>query len=194
MSRRRATYQRLLDKSLILGMRLSIHTRHARCSFSLLFVDYFFLEEDRETQYGFCEFSGTPLLSIPIIGEVAIANVSYSCHLPNHETALSSIRNLNGTDVRSRPLRIDLADWDPFLEGKTTVRGALDGGIPGPSEHRSRGGPRNPSNDPESFLASLPECIQLWRAADEGFGYPSFMKSPSGSRLWLVFFSRLRIG
>lgn len=75
----------------------------------------------------------------------------------DHETALSAVRNLNGTDVGGRPLRIDLADSDPFLEGKTTVRGELlDGGVPGPSEPRSRGGSRNPSNDPESFLASLP--------------------------------------
>jgi cleavage stimulation factor subunit 2 len=74
----------------------------------------------------------------------------------DHETALSAVRNLNGTDVGGRPLRIDLADSDPFLEGKTTVRGELlDGGYPGPSEPRSRGS-RNSSNDPESFLASLP--------------------------------------
>ena len=63
---------------------------------------------------------------------------------------------MNGTDVGGRPLRIDLADSDPFLEGKTTVRGELlDGGYPGPSEPRSRGG-RNTSNDPESFLVNLP--------------------------------------
>jgi cleavage stimulation factor subunit 2 len=29
--------------------------------------------------------------------------------------------------VKGRPLRIDLADSDPFLEGKTTNRGELDG-------------------------------------------------------------------
>jgi cleavage stimulation factor subunit 2 len=73
----------------------------------------------------------------------------------DHETALSAVRNLNGTDVGGRPLRIDLADSDPFLEGKTTVRGELlDGGYPGPSEPRSRS--RNSSHDPESFLANLP--------------------------------------
>ena len=72
----------------------------------------------------------------------------------DHETALSAVRNLNGTDVGGRPLRIDLADSDPFLEGKTTVRGELlDSGYPGPSEPRSRSGPRS---DPDSFLASLP--------------------------------------
>jgi cleavage stimulation factor subunit 2 len=47
----------------------------------------------------------------------------------DHETALSAVRNLNNVDVGGRPLRIDLADSDPFLEGKTTVRGELiDGG------------------------------------------------------------------
>ncbi len=76
--------------------------------------------------------------------------------IPNkdHETALSAVRNLNGVDVGGRPLRIDLADSDPFLEGKTTVRGELlDSGYPGPSEPRSRGGPRS---DLESFLTNLP--------------------------------------
>ena len=43
---------------------------------------------------------------------------------------MSAVRNLNNTDVGGRPLRIDLADSDPFLEGKTTVRGELiDGGV-----------------------------------------------------------------
>jgi cleavage stimulation factor subunit 2 len=79
------------------------------------------------------------------------------CEFADHETALSAVRNLNGTDVGGRPLRIDLADSDPFLEGKTTVRGELlDSGYPGPSEPRSRGGSRNASNDPESFLSNLP--------------------------------------
>ncbi|KAH9992346.1 hypothetical protein BJV77DRAFT_443803 [Russula vinacea] len=51
------------------------------------------------------------------------------CEFADHETALSAVRNLNNVDVGGRPLRIDLADSDPFLEGKTTVRGELiDGG------------------------------------------------------------------
>jgi cleavage stimulation factor subunit 2 len=42
---------------------------------------------------------------------------------------MSAVRNLNNVDVGGRPLRIDLADSDPFLEGKTTVRGEIiDGG------------------------------------------------------------------
>lgn len=43
----------------------------------------------------------------------------------DHETAQSAVRNLNNVDCGGRPLRIDLADSDPFLEGKTTVRGEL---------------------------------------------------------------------
>jgi cleavage stimulation factor subunit 2 len=43
----------------------------------------------------------------------------------DHETALSAVRNLNNQDVGGRPLRIDLADSDPFLEGKSTVRGEI---------------------------------------------------------------------
>lgn len=43
----------------------------------------------------------------------------------DHETAQSAVRNLNNVDCGGRPLRIDLADSDPFLEGKTTMRGEL---------------------------------------------------------------------
>lgn len=69
----------------------------------------------------------------------------------DHETALSAVRNLNNTEVGGRPLRIDLADSDPFLEGKTTVRGEiLDGGYPGPAE------PRSAWRTPEAFMANLP--------------------------------------
>ncbi|KAF8153242.1 hypothetical protein B0H34DRAFT_722769 [Crassisporium funariophilum] len=83
------------------------------------------------------------------------------CEFADHETAASAVRNLNNTDVGGRPLRIDLADSDPFLEGKTTVRGELlDGGVPGPSEPRSgwRGGG---GRDADNFLASLPPGIQV---------------------------------
>lgn len=51
----------------------------------------------------------------------------------DHETAQSAVRNLNNVDCGGRPLRIDLADSDPFLEGKTTVRGEL---VDVPSESR----------------------------------------------------------
>ena len=92
----------------------------------------------------------------------------HSFHQPfqnalDHETAASAVRNLNNTDVGGRPLRIDLADSDPFLEGKTTVRGELlDGGFPGPSEPRSQWRP--PGGRPpetEAFLANLPPGIQV---------------------------------
>ncbi|KAF8892930.1 hypothetical protein BD779DRAFT_1507801 [Infundibulicybe gibba] len=91
------------------------------------------------------------------------------CEFADHETAASAVRNLNGVDVGGRPLRIDLADSDPFLEGKTTVRGELvDGGVPGPSEPRSQwraGGSDNHSHgrnhDPNAFLSGLPPGIQV---------------------------------
>ncbi|KAI0768262.1 hypothetical protein BD413DRAFT_133516 [Trametes elegans] len=102
---------------------------------------------DRETGkpkgYGFCEFS-------------------------DHETALSAVRNLNGQEIGGRPLRIDLADSDPFLEGKTTVRGEIiDGGETRAQwrernererhdDHRHGRGP-----DPKGFLASLPKGVPL---------------------------------
>ncbi|KAF9027525.1 hypothetical protein BDZ89DRAFT_1160759 [Hymenopellis radicata] len=81
------------------------------------------------------------------------------CEFADHETAASAVRNLNNVDVGGRPLRIDLADSDPFLEGKTTVRGELvDGGEPGPNE-RGRGGGRQ--NEMDVFMASLPPGIKV---------------------------------
>ena len=67
-----------------------------------------------------------------------------------------------------RPLRIDLADSDPFLEGKTTVRGELiDGGTPGPAEPRSHwcGGGDTRNHDSQSILALLPPGIQIPKGA-----------------------------
>jgi cleavage stimulation factor subunit 2 len=80
-----------------------------------------------------------PLISIPL----------------DHETAASAVRNLNNQDVGGRPLRIDLADSDPFLEGKTTVRGELvDGGFNGPSESKRYLGDRSDSSS-ESISADV---------------------------------------
>ncbi|KAH9474802.1 Cleavage stimulation factor subunit 2 [Psilocybe cubensis] len=95
------------------------------------------------------------------------------CEFADHETALSAVRNLNNTDCGGRPLRIDLADSDPFLEGKTTVRGEiLDGGYPGPSESRGQwrsgaggGGGGGRSNDPDAFLANIPPGITIPKGA-----------------------------
>ncbi|KAF8639220.1 hypothetical protein AX17_001705 [Amanita inopinata Kibby_2008] len=86
------------------------------------------------------------------------------CEFADHETAASAVRNLNNVDVGGRPLRIDLADSDPYLEGKTTVRGELvDGG--GQSEHRSgwRGGGRG--QESTTFLSSVPPGVQLPKGA-----------------------------
>lgn len=77
----------------------------------------------------------------------------------DHETAASAVRNLNNTDVGGRLLRIDLADSDPFLEGKTTVRGELvDGGFPGPSEMRGSQGKSRESNP---FLNDIPPGMSV---------------------------------
>jgi cleavage stimulation factor subunit 2 len=79
---------------------------------------------------------------------------------------MSAVRNLNGTDVGGRPLRIDLADSDPFLEGKTTVRGELvDSGPESRWREREkdfedrRNLPRN--QDPSVFLSSLGPGVQV---------------------------------
>ncbi|KAH8118548.1 hypothetical protein DFH11DRAFT_682195 [Phellopilus nigrolimitatus] len=92
------------------------------------------------------------------------------CEFADHETAASAVRNLNNTDVGGRPLRIDLADSDPFLEGKTTVHGELiDGGETRAQwrerEKRERNDDDYPSppprNDPGHFLKSLPRGVPL---------------------------------
>lgn len=90
----------------------------------------------------------------------------------DHETALSAVRNLNNVDVGGRPLRIDLADSDPFLEGKTTVRGELiDGGETraqwrereNAKRDRDRGGDKESdgTKDRASFLRNLPQGVPV---------------------------------
>jgi cleavage stimulation factor subunit 2 len=121
---------------------------------------------DRETGkprgYGFCEFAGNACLSHfrwPLTGSPI-----------DHETALSAVRNLNNVDVGGRPLRIDLADSDPFLEGKTTVRGELiDGGETRAqwrereSAKRERDKEKEPDStkDRTSFLRNLPQGVPV---------------------------------
>jgi cleavage stimulation factor subunit 2 len=67
---------------------------------------------------------------------------------------------LNGADCGGRPLRIDLADSDPFLEGKTTVRGEIvDAG-----DHHQRptwGPARSKPDAMHAFMAGLPTGTPL---------------------------------
>ncbi|KZT00184.1 uncharacterized protein LAESUDRAFT_764831 [Laetiporus sulphureus 93-53] len=79
----------------------------------------------------------------------------------DHETALSAVRNLNGQELGGRPLRIDLADSDPFLEGKTTIRGELIDGGETRAQWRERHQERGKSNDPNAFLANLPPGVPV---------------------------------
>ena len=85
----------------------------------------------------------------------------------DHETAMSAVRNLNGQEVGGRPLRIDLADSDPFLEGKTTVRGELVDMSETRAQWREREREREHARrehhyeDPKAFLATVPQGIQL---------------------------------
>ncbi|TFK75638.1 hypothetical protein BDN72DRAFT_448303 [Pluteus cervinus] len=82
------------------------------------------------------------------------------CEFADHETAASAVRNLNNVDVGGRPLRIDLADSDPFLEGKTTVRGELVDG--GDSRGWGRGHDRDRGReDPNAFLRDLPPGVPI---------------------------------
>jgi hypothetical protein len=108
----------------------------------------------------------------PLLRNVCHCHVLFSrLRTKDHETAASAVRNLNNVDVGGRPLRIDLADSDPFLEGKTTVRGELvDSGDLRPSwrerereRDRDRDDPRGPprSQDPMGFLSTLPPGVAV---------------------------------
>lgn len=121
-------------------------------------------------------FSTRPLIH-PVIWCYPDSNLCFrffALCLQDHETAASAVRNLNNADVGGRPLRIDLADSDPFLEGKTTVRGELlDGSDPrgrwrDHREHQDRDRDRYDnlrdqpkSQDPNSFLSSLPPGVPI---------------------------------
>lgn len=93
----------------------------------------------------------------------------------DHDTALSAVRNLNGQEIGGRPLRIDLADSDPFLEGKTTIRGELIDSGETRAQWRERerdrerddprGGGRGAKNDPKAFLSSLPPGVPVPQGA-----------------------------
>ncbi|KAG9023309.1 hypothetical protein FRB95_013263 [Tulasnella sp. JGI-2019a] len=84
------------------------------------------------------------------------------CEYHDHDTAASAVRNLNGTEVNGRPLRIDLADSDPFFEGKTTKSGRTrpeDDTRP----NRYGGGGDDKKFDP---LANLPSGIPIPPGSD----------------------------
>ncbi|GJE86305.1 cleavage stimulation factor subunit 2 [Phanerochaete sordida] len=81
------------------------------------------------------------------------------CEFADHDTALSAVRNLNGQEIGGRPLRIDLADSDPFLEGKTTVRGELVDGGETRAQWRER--QHGSEREPNSFLRQLPQGVPL---------------------------------
>ncbi|KAI0753312.1 hypothetical protein C8Q80DRAFT_1249777 [Daedaleopsis nitida] len=89
------------------------------------------------------------------------------CEFADHETALSAVRNLNGHELGGRALRIDLADSDPFLEGKTTVRGEIVDGGETRAQWRERNererydSDRPGRGDGNSFLASVPKGVPL---------------------------------
>ena len=79
---------------------------------------------------------------------------------------MSAVRNLNETDVGGRPLRIDLADSNLFLEGKTTVCGELiDSCGPGnkwfrEKDYREDRRQGSSSSEPSS-LSNLPPDVQI---------------------------------
>lgn len=79
---------------------------------------------------------------------------------------LFQLSEINNVDVGGRPLRIDLADSDPFLEGKTTVRGELiDGGETRAQwrerENAKRDKDSDGTKDRTSFLRNLPQGVPV---------------------------------
>lgn len=103
-------------------------------------------------------------LSALLLHDLASANDRF--HVPqDHDTAMSAVRNLNGQDVGGRPLRIDLADSDPFLEGKTTVRGELVDSQETRAQWRERERERERDahrpRDPQALLADLPHGVSV---------------------------------
>ncbi|KAG8681547.1 hypothetical protein FRC08_015562 [Ceratobasidium sp. 394] len=83
----------------------------------------------------------------------------------DHESAASAVRNLHGTDVGGRSLRIDLADADPALEGKFTSRGEILGERdthkgPPPRSSGGGGGSGGPA-DIQTVLTSIPSGVPV---------------------------------
>lgn len=83
---------------------------------------------------------------------------------------MSAVRNLHDHEVGGRRLRIDLADSDPFLEGKTTQHGELVDSGETRAQWRERERSRNTDqagedddkrSGPSSFLKALPPGVPL---------------------------------
>ena len=100
--------------------------------------------------------------------------------ISDHETAASAVRNLNGQDCGGRPLRIDLADSDPFLEGKTTVNGEI---VDNSGETRAQWKHRQEQTDPNSFLRTLPPGVPLPPGVSAGDAITNTLATMSPSHL-----------
>ncbi|EJU01307.1 hypothetical protein DACRYDRAFT_116497 [Dacryopinax primogenitus] len=83
------------------------------------------------------------------------------CEFPDHETAMSAVRNLHGYEVQGRPLRVDIAESDPMVEGKTTHQGVInERDVRADSAgHGGRWGP--PKNDFANFMNDLPSGVSI---------------------------------
>ncbi len=173
-------YWKLIRLKSNLNMRISLRLTtppYLPCRGSLVFDR----ESGKPRGYGFCEYLGTcHFLSVikqpyylsdascfPVrfkithkyLGVFLHIRIPFSyCHhivtnvYQDHETAQSAVRNLNAKDVGGRPLRIDLADSDPLLEGRTTSHGEL-------LDDRRR--PAAPAPSTESWLTGLPQGSRL---------------------------------
>ncbi|SPO37531.1 related to Cleavage stimulation factor [Pseudozyma flocculosa] len=105
------------------------------------------------------------------------------CEFEDPETAASAVRNLNEVDVGGRPLRIDFADIDPLMEGRSTQHGQFDqedvrrraalagrAGRPGTFGHAAAGGGPQPGGAPQWGNRAGRDNGYGDRMQDGGFG------------------------
>ena len=158
----------------VVGFRCAFILPPSRLSYSLPPRLVFDRETGKPRGYGFCEFAGIHVsLACSRLPLAWLLNHNRLSPL-DHETALSAVRNLNNVDVGGRPLRIDLADSDPFLEGKTTVRGELIDGGETRAQWRERENAKrerdreregdmglDSAKDKASFLRNLPQGVPV---------------------------------
>ncbi|KAE8271113.1 hypothetical protein A4X09_0g1231 [Tilletia walkeri] len=107
------------------------------------------------------------------------------CEYEDPDTAKSAVRNLNEVDVGGRQLRVDFADPDERLEGRTTTMGQLDlGDRPPANPNMMR--PPPPGGPGAAGRGGLPPVGMPgtgWAGAGRGGGAPGPGGAPADQAL-----------